>query len=84
MRTPHPPGRQVPRGLHIRVIHPDLGTLARMGRTAQDPPAHGTRARYQYRGGECRCTLCRRANADYQADYRKPDAPWHQLQIPGT
>jgi WhiB family redox-sensing transcriptional regulator len=31
-------------------------------------PPHGTRARYWFRGGACRCELCREANAAYQRD----------------
>lgn len=60
-----------------------MGTLARMGRPLLEPPPHGTRARYQWRGGACNCAACRKANAEYQADYRNPQT-WDQLPIPGV
>lgn len=59
-----------------------------VGRPLQPVPEHGTRERYQHRRMPCRCTVCRRANADYQAVYRASSLPpaiprgWVQLEIP--
>ncbi len=46
-----------------------------VGRPAQPPPAHGTRARYGHRSETCRCEACRQANTRYQAAYRAAAAP---------
>lgn len=34
-------------------------------------PEHGTRQRYQWKKGPCRCEPCRRANSEYMASKRK-------------
>jgi len=38
-------------------------------------PEHGTRSRYEHRVLKCRCNDCRRANADYIAEYRNRQQP---------
>lgn len=35
------------------------------------PPPHGTRARYGWKLGRCRCDKCKAANTAWQQEYRK-------------
>lgn len=36
----------------------------------REPPPHGTRQRYQWRRGKCRCEACKLANWLYVASWR--------------
>lgn len=46
---------------------------------AKKTPEHGTRARYVHRDPDIRCreACCKKANADYLADYRA-NGPWQR------
>lgn len=45
-------------------------------------PSHGTRNRYQWRGGKCNCPKCRAAHAAYIRSYRQGQRGGEQLRLP--